>query len=87
MGDLAVQCLASLGRCMGFVMDTQHPKFPRRAIRLEIDAADQPVAEQERKVVIAVGAALRRRIDADPVMEVEQPLRAGTFPDQRIERG
>ena len=48
--------------------------------------ADEPVAEQEGKDVIAVLALVGRRVNLDPVVEVEEPQRAGTLPDERIER-
>ena len=48
--------------------------------------ADEPVAEQEWQDIVAVLALLGRRVDLDPVVEVEEPQRAGALPDERIER-
>ena len=56
------------------------------AVGLEVEPGDEPVAEQEGKDVVAVLALVGRRVDFDPVVEVEQPQRAGALPDERIER-
>ena len=55
------------------------------AIRLEVKAGDERVSQQEGQDVIAVLALLGRSVNLDPVVEVEEPQRAGTLPDQRIE--
>ena len=59
---------------------------PRLAIGLQVEPGDELVAEQEGKDVIAVLALVDRRVNLDPVVEVEQPHRAGALPDERIER-
>ena len=55
------------------------------AVGLEVDAGDDPVAEQERQHVVAVRALGGRRVDLDPVAEAEQPFgaRRGTRPAGR----
>ena len=58
----------------------------RLAVGLQVEPSNEPVAEQERKDVIAVLALVGRRVNLDPVVEVEEPQRAGTLPDERIER-
>ena len=55
-------------------------------VGLQVEPSNEAVAEQERKDVIAVLALVGRRVDLDPVVEVEEPQRAGTLPDERIER-
>ncbi len=57
------------------------------AIGLQVETRHEPVAEQEREDIIAVLALVGRRVNLDPIVEVEQPLRARPLPDQRIERG
>jgi hypothetical protein len=56
------------------------------SVGLEIDAADQSVAQQERQHVIAMQALMDRRVDFETEVKAEQALRALTLPDQRIER-
>ena len=55
-------------------------------VSLQVEPGDELVAEQERKDVIAVLALVGRRVNLDPVVEVEEPYRAGALPDERIER-
>ena len=56
------------------------------AIGLEAETRRQPVALEEGQHIITVDALLLRRIDLDPVAEVEQAFGARAFPNQRIER-
>ena len=56
------------------------------AVRLQVEPRHKPVAEQEREDIIAVLALFGRGINLDPVVEVEEPQRAGALPDERIER-
>ncbi len=58
----------------------------RLAVGLQVEPGHEQVAEQEGKYVIAVLALVRRRVNLDPVVEVEEPQRAGSLPDERIER-
>ena len=51
-----------------------------RAIRLEVEPADQAILEQKRQHVIAVLALVRRGIDFDPVAEAEQAFGAVPLP-------
>src|SRR3712207_7483544 len=43
-----------------------------RAVALEVDARDEPVAEEEREDVVAVDALGRRDVDLDAVAEAEE---------------
>ena len=47
---------------------------PAGAVGLEVDPADEAVAEQERQDVVAEHPLRRRRVDLDRVAEVEDPL-------------
>ena len=58
----------------------------RLTVGLQVEPGHEQVAEQEGKDVIAVLALVRRRVNLDPVVEVEEPQRAGSLPDERIER-
>ena len=58
----------------------------RGAIGLEVDPADELVAEQERQHVVAVDPLRRRRVDLDAVVEAEQRRRPLAAPDDRVER-
>ena len=53
---------------------------------LEIDPADQLVAEQEGQDVVAEAPLGRGRVDLDPVVEAEQPLDPRPLPDHGVER-
>ncbi len=55
------------------------------AVGLEVDPADDLVAEQERQHVVAVHPLVRGRVDLDAVVEVEQLLAALAQPHDRVE--
>ena len=63
--------------------DDEAPFLP---LRLQIGAADDPVAAQEREHVIAVLPLRRRLVDLDQVVEAEDPPREGAIPEQVVER-
>src|SRR5205807_6394505 len=63
-----------------------HEQDLRLPIRLEVDARNQGVPEQERDDVVAMYALVGRRIDLDPVVEVEQPMRTRALPHDGVER-
>ena len=63
-------------------LDEQGPVGP---IGLEIDSADEIIAQEEGKNVVAVPAFRDRGVDLDPVMEPEYPLRPLSVPDDRVE--
>ena len=67
-------------------MDRVDQQSTALAVRLQVEPGDQPVAEQEGEDIIAVLALFGRSVNLDPVVEVEEPQRAGALPDQRIER-
>ncbi len=56
-------------------------------VGLEIDATDQPVAQQEGQDVVAMFALGDRRVDLDAIEEIEDAFRTVAFPDQRVEGG
>ena len=77
--------MASEGAC-GSRCTAWTSNRPALTVGLQVEPGHEQVAEQERKDVIAVLALVRRRVNLDPVVEVEEPQRAGTLPDERIER-
>src|ERR1700722_15399912 len=58
----------------------------RLAVGFQVEPSHESVAEQEGKDVVAVLALVGRGVNLDPVVEIEEPQRAGTLPDERIER-
>ena len=56
------------------------------AVGLEVDPADDPVAEQERQHVVAELPLGLGDVDLDPVVEVEDVLGALALPHHRVER-
>src|SRR3984957_4056531 len=58
----------------------------RLAVGLQVEPGDKQVAEEKGKDIVAVLAFVRRRVNFDPVVEIEEPQRAGSLPDERIER-
>src|SRR3984957_12477575 len=58
----------------------------RLAVGLQVEPGDKQVAEEKGKDIVAVLAFVRRRVNFDPVVEIEEPQRAGALPDERIER-
>ena len=63
--------------------DDEAPLLP---LRLEVGAADDPVAAQEREHVVAVLPLRRRLVDLDQVVEAEDPPRERAVPEQVVER-
>ena len=59
---------------------------PGLAVGLEVDARDEPVAEQERQHVVAVDALGLRDVDLELEAEAEQALDAAALPQQVVER-
>src|ERR1700722_6976290 len=47
------------------------------AVGLQVEPGDELVAKQERKNVVAVLALVYRSVNLDPIVEVEEPHRAG----------
>ena len=63
-----------------------YPQYPRLAVGLQIDTRNKPLIEQEWQHVIPIDALRLRRVDLDPVVEVEEPLGARPEEDQRVKR-
>ena len=57
------------------------------AIGLQVHARHQPVAQQERQHVVAVRPLRGRRVDPDPVVEIEEPLGARRDPTPAGSKG
>ena len=55
-------------------------------LRLQVGAADDPVAAQEREHVVAVLPLGARLVDLDQVVEAEDPARERSVPEQVVER-
>ncbi len=56
-----------------------------RAFRLQVGAADDPVAPEERQHVVPVPALRRRLVDLDEVVEAEDAACEGPIPEQVLE--
>ena len=56
------------------------------AVGFQVEPGDELVAKQEGKDVVAVLALVDRRVNLDPVVEVEEPHCPGALPDEWIER-
>ena len=69
-----------------FVVSGDDAQLAGLAVGLEVHARDEIVAQQERQHVVAVDALVRRRVDLDAVVKIEQALQPVAKPDQRIER-
>ncbi len=54
-------------------------------VGLQVEAGDDTVAEEEWQAVIAKFPLLGRRVDLDPVVEIEQALGARALPYEGIE--
>src|SRR5579862_5582933 len=67
-------------------MGRGHAQGAGSAVRFQIDASDQAVAEKEWQHVVAVQPPRGRRVDLDPVAETPDALRPVAFPDQGVER-
>src|SRR5699024_10595609 len=65
--------------------DTMGSQGLRRPVPLEIDPADEPIAEEERGDIVTVHALSRRGVDLDPIVEVEEPFDARAEEDQGVE--
>ena len=56
------------------------------SIGFETEPSSEAVTEEEGKHVVAVHALGCRRVDLQPIAEIEDPLGARTPPDQRVKR-
>ena len=74
---IAVTSVAALAVGYGFA--DAHDRVPG------VLTIDEAVAEQEGQHVVAVDPLLRRRVDLDPVVEVEERQRARALPHERVE--
>ena len=63
-----------------------HQQPARCPVCLEIEPRHDGFAKQEGQTIIAELALLGRRVDLDPVAEIEQAFRAGALPHDGIER-
>ena len=63
--------------------DAQHAL---RAVGLQVGAAEEAVACEERQHVVAVNALVLALVDLDHVLEAEEPLEQRPVPDQVVER-
>ena len=55
------------------------------AVGLEVGAADEPVAGEQRQHVVAVRALVLALVDLDHVAEAEEPLEEWAVPEQVVE--
>jgi hypothetical protein len=55
------------------------------AVGLEIGAADDPVAREQRQHVVAVHPLVLALVDLDRVVEAEEPLQQRAIPEQVVE--
>ena len=67
-------------------MERERTQHAGRAVGLQVGAADQAVAAQEREHVVAVPPLVGRLVDLDHVAEAEEPLGERAIPDQVVER-
>ncbi len=68
-------------------MKGPHDEGARRSLRLEVCPADDPVAPEEGKDVVAVPALGRGLVHLDEVIEVEHASRERTVPEEVVEGG
>src|SRR5215472_14718078 len=74
LGDgAAVDALLAVSRA--------HLQCRAGSIGFETEPSSEAVTEEEGKHVIAVHALGRRRVDLQPIAEIEEPLGARTLPD------
>ncbi len=67
-------------------MEAPHVEDALRAVRLEVGAADDPVAGEQGQHVVAVRALVLALVDLDHVAEAEEPLEQRPVPDEVVER-
>ncbi len=68
-------------------VESANDEAPLLPLRLEVGAAHDPVAAQEREHVVAVLPLRSGLIDLDQVVEAEDPTRERAVPEQVVERG
>ena len=56
------------------------------AVGLQVGAAEEPVAGEQRQDVVAEDALVLALVDLDQVLEAEQPLEQRPVPDEVVER-
>jgi hypothetical protein len=62
-----------------------HDEPPFLPLRLQVGAADDPVAAEEGEHVVAVLPLRSRLVDLDQMVEAEDPSREGAVPEQVVE--
>ena len=76
-------------RCRGphavLAVEGLDDELAARAFRLQVGAADDPVAPEERQHVVPVPALRRRLVDLDEVVEAEDAACEGPIPEQVLE--
>ena len=63
----------------------ERPQRTRLAVGLDVDAADDGRAVQQRQHVVAVRARVRRLVDLEAMLEAEQVLGLEAIPQQVVE--
>ena len=66
-------------------VEASHVEHALRAVGLEVGAADDPVAGEQRQHVVAVRALVLALVDLDHVVEAEEPLEQRPVPEQVVE--
>ena len=68
-------------------MERLHAQHALGAVVLQVGAADEPVAPEQRQDVVAVDALVLALVDLDHVPEAEDALEERPVPDEVVERG
>jgi hypothetical protein len=82
-----VEAVVEIAAHAGLRVERLHAQNALASVVLEIDAADEPVASQERQHVVAVDALVLALVHLDHVTEAEDPLEVGPVPQEVVERG
>ena len=77
---------STLPRTFGSGVNRRIRSTPSRAVGLEVGAAEEPVAGEQRQHVVAVDALVLALVDLDHVPEAEEALEQRPVPDEVVER-
>src|SRR5579862_2916762 len=72
------------GAC--FAGELADPQDALRPVGLDVGAAEEPVAGEQREDVVAIDPLVLALVDLDQMLEPEQPHQQGPVPDQVVER-
>src|SRR5579884_1801453 len=84
--ERSLGCIVEVAAHAGLAVERLHAKRALRPVVLQVGAADEPVAQQQRQDVVAVHALVLALVDLDHVPKAEDALEKRAVPEEVVER-